>query len=122
MKRNFEFRFWCLGTSDNANFNKKGWWSYPNFLLSKYHGHLDIFDSPHFVACQFTGLHDKNGEKIFEGDILRSPEGFIRKVIWHEGDCGWRLQEKSGNVTTSFKGWVFNNTICGNIFENPELL
>ena len=70
MKREIKFKFWCLGTSENLNFNKKGWWYYPNFLLNKYYSNLDIFNSPDFVACQYTGLKDQNGVEIYEGDIL----------------------------------------------------
>lgn len=74
------------------------------------------------AIMQYTGLKDKYGKDIYEGDILRSHEGIIREVLWYIPDSAWRLKEKNGNVTMSFKGWVYDTTIIGNIYENPELL
>ena len=82
---------------------------------------------------QFTGLTDKNGTKIFEGDIVESE--FTTKpylVCFGEytytdeyGDeesvCGWYNEEKGGYVTGFGcpDTWA---TVIGNIHDNPELL
>lgn len=133
MQREIEFRFWCKGTSTNANFSKCGFWRYPNFLLGKYHDNLDIFESPDFVAQQYAGLKDKNGRKIFEGDIIKNSylEGFdanpikIFAVIWCPRSHSWALEEDGQSL--SHTGWRFGDLdrfgeVIGNIFENPELL
>lgn len=88
-----------------------------NHCIGHCHESNDIL-KPVENLMQFTGLKDKNGVEIYEGDIMKSPEGFTREVIWYENDSGWRLKEKSGNVTMSFKGWIFQNEVIGNIFEN----
>lgn len=82
---------------------------------------------------QYTGLTDKNGTKIFEGDIVRYELHDIRNtaVIKYgspkeDSLCyGWYLDDNNGN--TAFlvcKSWIkdYNCQVIGNIHDNPELL
>ena len=74
---------------------------------------------------QFTGLTDKNGKKIFEGDIVKAPDVIHCDEIRIKGNVFvvrfgnglFYLNRKGGNA-------LLNKTyeVIGNIHDNPELL
>jgi uncharacterized phage protein (TIGR01671 family) len=67
---------------------------------------------------QFTGLHDKNGKEIYEGDILQSDGGLVGKVVFDDGTFSCRSKKLLFWSASSFE----DDLIIGNIHENPELL
>ena len=80
---------------------------------------------------QYTGLNDNDGQRIFEGDIVRARitgnsayngyEWPVQRVVFSEGAFG--LMDARG-AFTSFSGWSHNVKfkVIGNIHDNPELL
>ena len=77
---------------------------------------------------QYTGLTDKNGKKIFEGDILEFSDRFV-VVTWHEFCACWDctfLKYINGvqSITNDRETnkWHENALVIGNIHDNPELL
>ena len=74
------------------------------------------------VLMQSTGLTDKNGKEIFEGDIIDSTDGFLTGVVEFRVSLGMFISElveynsfeRLCNVASSRK-------IIGNIWEHPEL-
>lgn len=86
---------------------ESGWW------------HYDEVDPS--TVCQYTGLTDKNGVKIFEGDIVKaSCDGELQcraPVVWGHGSF-----ETDGMCMCL--AWADNLEleIIGNVFDNPELL
>ena len=73
---------------------------------------------------QFTGLKDKNGKDVFEGDITAaSKDAFNRHLVIFEDGC-FQLVLATGRQTLKDASWRghFMEEVIGNIYENPELL
>ncbi|BCJ86488.1 YopX family protein [Effusibacillus dendaii] len=82
-----------------------------------------IWNSPDFVKMQYTGLKDRNGKEIYEGDILRDDETGLNLVVWDNG--AYWIRPVYDVVDTYMEYLSDYNEVCeiiGNIYENPELL
>jgi uncharacterized phage protein (TIGR01671 family) len=98
---------------------------------------LTPFNTKYFATTpimQFTGLKDKNGKEIYEGDIV-SNFGGLDKFFWHPVEChlgefGYWVEDKErfigfgGNHHFEWtpQGQSQHIEVLGNLFENPELL
>ena len=66
---------------------------------------------------QYTGLRDKNGVEIYEGDVLRAESGKIYEVIFGQG--AYRIKHSTRKLLL-VDGWYYE--VIGNIHDSPELL
>lgn len=85
---------------------------------------------------QFTGMFDKNGTEIYEGDVIKTPLGFIVEVMWGYKEHVVQLRGERCKDAFACNGWLFRNKrghvdaldkdiaageVIGNIHDNPEL-
>jgi uncharacterized phage protein (TIGR01671 family) len=91
---------------------------FPNILTSLFSYAKEFEDA---VLMQYTGLKDKNGKEIYEGDLLlrhRNAPPIMEEVQY--GSSTWLLVGEDGGIFLD----VINQhcEVMGNIYENPELL
>ena len=77
------------------------------------------YDNPEPVLMQYTGLKDKNGKEIYEGDIVISDNKGTRDEIVFSTGC---FCLKSAMMYYEASYWGDEIEVIGNIYENPELL
>lgn len=76
----------------------------------------DIFTTDFYETMQCTGLKDKNGKEIYEGDICKHKNG-IGKVWYRSNLTSFVVDGELGNYAIDR-----DCEVIGNRFENPELL
>lgn len=91
------------------------------------------------TVCQYTGLTDKNGRKIFEGDIVKGVAysiDFVGYIAWIDAIAGFGVRYfnkhreptawENSSILKAIQRWKqpneFQAEIIGNIFDDPELL
>lgn len=120
MSREIKFRAWHAETKSKIDWK----------TICQHHDLCELIKSRH-VTEQFTGLKDKNGVEIYEGDIVEingynSREGAWIKyfeVVWDDvGFCLKRRGKLYGFGVKYDNGNHRKELVIGNIHENPELL
>ncbi len=90
----------------------------------------DLEQTDEFILRQYTGLKDKEGKEIYEGDVVNvkrygNKKWETGKVIWdnyfHSIKCKYSNTPKSGTYGIRWEE-VIDSEIIGNIYENPELI
>lgn len=69
---------------------------------------------------QYTGLKDKNGKKIFEGDIVQDNIIF-GEVAWDDKTASFIIDDIQDGYQ-GYSDWIHKIEVIGNIHSNPELL
>lgn len=130
MNREIKFRAWddgymlqghsfCINADNSVSYlNNKGEWTNKHNL----------------ILMQYTGLKDKNGKEIYEGDIIESFDSEnkpIRHLIEYSSYDAKFIGTNTDGLDALIKlksdlrqDWIirYDKSIIGNIYENPELL
>ena len=134
-QREIKFRIW-------SNFDK----SFRGDISNENCGYeetclMDCFNNANYELQQYTGLHDKNGKEIYEGDIVKitleedyhehdeycekpctfPDEGKTTEVKWNEGGFTWDETELfDGEYQCGFNYEPYVYEVIGNIYETKE--
>jgi len=87
-----------------------------------------IFDG--VILMQYTGLKDKNGKEIYEGDIIRKGLDLssynlvsdIQEVVFEDGCFQGKQQKGIGYIKFALSAYLNEIEVIGNIYESKELL
>jgi len=89
-----------------------------------YDGELMAGQEDEIIIQQYTGLKDKNGKEIYEGDIIKYDgltHGYLNYVSWKE-EVKWDKSRIYCSKINRNLDELHAIEVIGNIFENPELL
>ena len=117
MEREIKFR--VFNEDDEMDYSKDHSWASFNADYNP--------DTYHFM--QFTGLKDKNGKEIYEGDIISWGNGLTQTIeykikdvseVYGHGHSG--VNSTSGFIVDGYYGPLKDVEIIGNVHQNPELI
>lgn len=119
MNREIKFRAWDKHHNSMEYINDLHWF--------EENGIHDLNDD-NYVFMQNTGLKDKNGEEIYDGDIVKVTWG-SGKIVSYEvkyyGSLGYHYLRDTKNKEDDDIICIYDHSqmdVIGNIFNNPELL
>lgn len=124
----FHFRMWFKPNWRDPEMYYEVEKTYDNMMGSDHHESFsDVLNDKDCIVMQSTGLTDKNGKEIYEGDILT--DGSIKYLVKFDEERAWFIMQPilcKKTLLTDYeelgKRYMHYYEIIGNIYENKELL
>jgi uncharacterized phage protein (TIGR01671 family) len=116
--REIKFRAWVEEMVDVKVIDWRGDTYMPKPGIMDQRNDLYFFEDYPDMLMQFTGLKDKNGVEIYEGDIDRE----YGVVVYDKATFGFKGKDSHGHDSILILQWAEEREIIGNIHENKELL
>ena len=129
MSREIKFRCWDKYNKEMLDVEDLHWDDCTREFSIRTTMYSDYFDIEDMILMQYTGLKDKNGKEIYEGDIIKviyKDEIEIYSVIYDESFCCFRMVTVKDFPNDNFLDFADEERdlyeVIGNIYENTELL
>lgn len=121
---------------DNGLDGKEKKYFIGGLIIEKYNGTacdewditgIDFCEIDPETLCQFTGLCDKNGKRIWENDVVWlvcDGKEHIYQIVWDNSELDFKATKGEENYGTNYEYLLCCDEIevIGNIFDNKELL
>lgn len=139
--KNLNTKEWVYGDLLQWNDRETTIGVHGQFIDDGYHFNENYDKTPYVdetTVGQYTGLKDKNGKEIYEGDLIKAPSGRIYAVIFstwkHEEKrdfpkvidlyehTGWCISLDGVNPCELLDSEVCQGSVIGSVYDNPELL
>jgi len=126
--RNIKFRGWEASSNTMIDWSCMRQTAFNTQSIAEQHNATSIysplfyrmFNNPSIELMQYTGLKDRNGVDIYEGDLIRSLQTSITyQVIWDDDEARFKTSSK---MTYMDADSFSKSEVIGNIYENPDAL
>ncbi len=122
--REIKFRAWNQQWQQMVEVADASWTKRQQIDQIRPAGSPDYCDARDFELMQYTGLKDKNGKEIYEGDIVERVDGSMVVIKWSRGSHSFewfsmKIPDRFWN--SEAEDWEISEVV-GNIYENPSLL
>ena len=132
MTREIKFRAWDIHHKEM--YEVKGMKRTPIGTWEVWDGETAILPC-NIILMEYTGLHDKNGKEIYEGDLLKGEcqwpsnplvvtwnDSYARWCLWLEQGAGCIYMLARDRFALGEECFAVKCEVIGNIYQNPELL